>query len=157
MTTTSQFQAQNYTASDFASTARILNEHGVRPSIQRLAVYQYLKDHPVHPTADSLYLALSPSIPTLSKTTVYNTLKLLEKKRLLQSVAIENDELRYDAETREHWHFKCTKCGQIYDIFSEHAESVGKTILSALPQNFAPHKLEMNMRGLCDHCSDAQA
>ena len=37
---------------------------------------EYLMAHRTHPTVDEIYLALSPSIPTLSKTTVYNTLKL---------------------------------------------------------------------------------
>ncbi|MGI5173850.1 transcriptional repressor [Treponema sp. OMZ 840] len=138
-----------------ANTAEFLHTHGIRPSIQRLAVYQYLKDNPVHPTADALYLALSPSIPTLSKTTVYNTLKLLEQKHLVQSIAIENDELRYDAETGEHWHFKCTECGNVFDIFSDKAERIKQEALNALPDKFTPQKTEMNIWGICAHCSES--
>ncbi|WP_428770845.1 Fur family transcriptional regulator [Treponema sp. HNW] len=133
-------------------TAKLLTEHGVRPSVQRLAVYQYLKEHPEHPTVDTLYLALAPSIPTLSKTTVYNTLKLLQEKRLVKSVAIENDELRYDAETSEHWHFKCTGCGKIYDVYSDEAAHIRDATLGALPKNFKPQKTEMNIWGLCSDC-----
>ena len=83
-------------------TVQLLSKNGIRPSIQRLAVYRYLAENDIHPTADALYLALAPSIPTLSKTTVYNTLKLLEKKHLVRSIAIENDELRYDADISDH-------------------------------------------------------
>ena len=134
-------------------TVKVLTAHGVRPSIQRLAVYQYLKDHPEHPTVDTLYLALMPSIPTLSKTTVYNTLKLLEEKKLVKSIAIENDELRYDAETSEHWHFKCTGCGKIYDIYSDEAKRIRDLTVMSLPKDFKPQKTEINIRGLCSDCS----
>ncbi|MGP1602515.1 Fur family transcriptional regulator [Treponema sp.] len=134
-------------------TAKLLTSHGVRPSVQRLAVYQYLKDHPEHPTVDTLYLALSPSIPTLSKTTVYNTLKLLQEKCLVKSVAIENDELRYDAEISEHWHFKCTGCGKIYDVYSDEAARIRDVTVGSLPKNFKPQKTEMNIWGLCADCS----
>ena len=54
-----------------------LQSHGIKPSPQRIAVMDYLLNSRMHPTADEIYLALSPSMPTLSKTTVYNTLKLL--------------------------------------------------------------------------------
>ena len=59
-----------------------LSEAGVRPSVQRVAVYSYLCEHPVHPTVETLYASLSPEYPTLSKTTIYNTLKLFEEKKL---------------------------------------------------------------------------
>ena len=43
--------------------------------MQRIAIMEYLMEHRTHPSADEIYTALSPSMPTLSKTTVYNTLK----------------------------------------------------------------------------------
>ena len=54
-----------------------LQNHNIKPSVQRIAIMNYLIEHRTHPTVDEIYTALSPSIPTLSKTTVYNTLKLL--------------------------------------------------------------------------------
>ena len=68
-----------------------LSEAGVRPSVQRVAVYSYLCEHPVHPTVETLYASLSPEYPTLSKTTIYNTLKLFEEKKLVHSLKIEDD------------------------------------------------------------------
>ena len=54
-----------------------LSEKNIRPSLQRMAVYGFLVENPIHPTVDTIYQALHPEIPTLSKTTVYNTLKQL--------------------------------------------------------------------------------
>lgn len=48
-----------------------LQSHSIKPSVQRIAIMQYLMDHHTHPTVDEIYTALAPSMPTLSKTTVY--------------------------------------------------------------------------------------
>ena len=47
-----------------------LQNHNIKPSVQRIAIMNYLIEHRTHPTVDEIYTALSPSIPTLSKTTV---------------------------------------------------------------------------------------
>lgn len=44
-----------------------LLEHNIKPSMQRIAIMEYLMNHPIHPSADDIYTALSPSMPTLSK------------------------------------------------------------------------------------------
>lgn len=64
------------------ATLNYLTAHNVKPSVQRMAVMEYLLDHRTHPTADEIYLALHRKMPTLSKTTVYNTLKILTGKGL---------------------------------------------------------------------------
>ena len=54
-----------------------LQGHNIKPSVQRIAIMKYLMEHRTHPTVDEIYTALSPTIPTLSKTTVYNNNILL--------------------------------------------------------------------------------
>lgn len=41
--------------------------------------YGYLLKNHTHPTVDEVYVALCKVIPTLSKTTVYNTLRLFSE------------------------------------------------------------------------------
>ena len=94
-----------------------LEEKNIRPSVQRMAIYNFLAENPVHPTVDTIYTALSPQMPTLSRTTVYNTLRQFSECGLVQTITIEDGELRYDADTSNHLHFKCIKCGKIFDIF----------------------------------------
>lgn len=53
-----------------------LLSYNIKPSVQRIAIMDYLLKHHTHPCIDEIYLALCKDIPTLSKTTVYNTLKL---------------------------------------------------------------------------------
>ncbi|MGB9843680.1 MAG: Fur family transcriptional regulator [Caldisericia bacterium] len=95
---------------------KTLKEKGISPSIQRLKVYEYLFSHRNHPSVDMIYDNIKDEIPTLSKTTVYNILKLFMKHDLVKSITIEGNELRFDAYTKPHAHFKCIKCGNIYDL-----------------------------------------
>ena len=46
-----------------------LVEKGVRPSVQRLAILDYLIKHPTHPNIEDVYKALENKVPTLSRTT----------------------------------------------------------------------------------------
>ncbi len=95
----------------------LMLEKGVKPSVTRLAIYDYLYNHRTHPTVDEIYEALSPEIPTLSKTTVYNTVNLLANSGIIKSISIEGFRTRYDANNNFHAHFLCTKCNNVYDIF----------------------------------------
>ena len=56
---------------------RRLSETGLRPTPQRVLVYEYLLTHPTHPTADVIYRDVSEKLSTFSRTTVYNTLSAL--------------------------------------------------------------------------------
>lgn len=127
--------------------SKILSNVGVRPSIQRVAIYEYLYTHPCHPDIEKIYSDLSPKYATLSKTTVYNTLKLFEEKNIVQSVKIEDDKVRFDANTTQHIHFKCEKCGNIYDIPQE------QNSLPQLPNGYKISKIQTYIWGVCPHCA----
>ena len=45
-----------------------LQNHNIKPSVQRIAIMTYLMEHRTHPTVDEIYTALAPSIPTLFTT-----------------------------------------------------------------------------------------
>lgn len=98
------------------SLEEYLKKHGIKPSYQRMRIFDYLVQHKNHPTVDVIFRALVQEIPTLSKTTVYNTLKLFLEQGIVQLLVIEENETRYDADISTHGHFKCTECGQVYDI-----------------------------------------
>jgi Fe2+ or Zn2+ uptake regulation protein len=94
----------------------LLMEKEIKPSYQRIKVMETLNHRKDHPTVEQIYSALKPELPTLSKATVYNTLKLFEEKKLLKAITIEDNEVRYDAIILDHGHFKCEDCGAIYDF-----------------------------------------
>ena len=132
----------------------ILKKAGIRPSIQRIAIYSFLCENPIHPDVETVYNDLYPVYPTLSKTTVYNTLKLFEENHIVQSIKIEDDKIRFDADVSNHFHFKCTSCGKIFDFFDEKKADKNYTnCVSILPKNFSLEKYQANMWGTCNNCT----
>lgn len=93
-----------------------LKSKKIRLSHQRLKVLEYLTTNYNHPTADQIYNGLHDEVPTLSKTTVYNTLTSLIDAGMVRAVNIEDNEVRYDINTHNHGHFKCESCKNIFDF-----------------------------------------
>ena len=111
---------------------------------------EYLAARRTHPTADEIYSNLLHEIPTLSKTTVYNSLNTFAKAGLVKVLAIEDKELRFDADTSDHGHFKCGKCGRIFDFAVDLA---GLHLQSALP-GFKIKQRDVYFKGICPGCLD---
>ena len=123
-------------------------DFGVKPSAQRLAILSYLQTHFTHPTVDDIFAELSPEMPTLSKTTVYNTLKLLADSGMVSSLNLDEKNQHFDGDTRPHAHLKCTNCGRIEDVF------LNNMALFELPEtNCRINKVEISYSGLCSKCN----
>jgi Fe2+ or Zn2+ uptake regulation protein len=99
-----------------AMVLQILAGKNIKPSLHRIKVLEYLLSHQTHPTVDEIYSDLVNDVPTLSKTTIYNTLKLLVQAGIVRRVTIEDHETRYDAIVENHGHFKCVECSRVYDF-----------------------------------------
>lgn len=89
---------------------------GLRPTQQRIALYRYLSTHPCHPTAETIFRALQPQLPSCSLMTVYNGLEALAKAGLLQVITIDAAHKRFDADVQPHGHFRCNRCETVYDF-----------------------------------------
>ena len=125
----------------------VLKEKGLSLSHQRLKVLEYLSSHHCHPTVEQIYLSLVEEIPTLSKATVYNTLKTLVEIGVVKELQIENNEARYDIITDFHGHFKCEQCGKIYN-FNIDLNNAG---FSGLNQFLIKQK-DVYFKGVCPDC-----
>jgi Fur family transcriptional regulator, peroxide stress response regulator len=126
---------------------KILNEHEIAPSIQRVKILEYLRNYKTHPTADMIYQDLVKEIPTLSKTTVYNTLKAFSEKGILIQLSLFDNEIRYDFDTENHVHFKCNECGNIFDLDCC-CDNYKDEMLNG-------HKItehHVNLKGICSSC-----
>ena len=101
-----------------------LAKYGIKPSVQRIAIMEYLMAHRTHPNTDEIYTVLIKWMPTLSKTTVYNTLKLFTEQGVLTALGIDDRNIRYDIDISDHAHFICLGCGKVYDIPVEHLDKL---------------------------------
>ena len=130
-------------------TFEYLLSFGIKPSVQRIAIMDYLMTHRTHPAIDEIYLALCEEIPTLSKTTVYNTLKLFVEHGAAQMLTIDERNTCYDADIQLHAHFLCKKCGKIIDL----PASIEQTNVSAMDEDgFKVDEIHQYFKGFCPSC-----
>lgn len=130
---------------DMANVSRILNEAGIKLSVQRIAVTSYMLSHRTHPTADEIYRALLPDYPTISRTTVYNTLNRLVKAGKIRSLGIDRANTRFDGLLDDHAHFVCTSCGAISDV--------DLTEMPKAPAGWVVDETQVTFHGRCHKCT----
>lgn len=125
-----------------------LLSHNIRPSLQRLEIMRYLLTHKTHPTVDEVYRGLNKKIPTLSRTTVYNTLRMFYEKGAAQIITIDEHRVCYDGDIHPHVHFFCNRCEVVYDMMDEKAPAVYRHDLNG----FLVEDTQLYYRGICPSC-----
>lgn len=121
----------------------------VKPSVQRLAIMDYLLTHHSHPSVEEIYLALCDDIPTLSKTTVYNTLKLFVEHGAAQMLTIDEKSTCFDGDISLHAHFLCRKCNKIFDLPIPATDEVVKQMDG---DGFQMEQIHYYYKGICPSC-----
>mgnify|MGYP003417750133 FL=1 len=121
----------------------------VKPSVQRLAIMDYLLTHRTHPSIEEIYLALCDDIPTLSKTTVYNTLKLFVEHGAAQMLTIDEKNVCYDGDISLHAHFLCKKCNKIFDL---PAPKEDVQVRRMQENGFQVDEIHYYYKGVCPAC-----
>jgi Fur family peroxide stress response transcriptional regulator len=134
----------DFKAANFADE---LIKRNIKPSHQRIKILEYLFSHRNHPTAEAIYSGLKAEMPTLSRSTVYNTVSAFVEEHLVQEVTIEENEVRYDADTRDHGHFKCTLCGCVYDFGIDIGAFPAKDL-----SGFRIDSKSVYFKGICPKC-----
>jgi Fur family peroxide stress response transcriptional regulator len=125
-----------------------LKNRNIPLSYQRLSVLECLIQNRCHPTVDQIFTALHEEISTLSKTTVYNTLRVLIEAGLVRVITIEDNQTRYDIDVKDHGHFKCESCGTIYDFCINNMDILDSGDL----KNFKINDRHVYFKGVCPRC-----
>ncbi len=128
-----------------------LEGRGIKPSTLRIAIMRYMMENMTHPSADTIYQALVNEFPTMSRTTVYNTLWLFVKHNAISSLDIDRSNMRFDYAESPHAHFICRQCGSIFDLPLEGENNVKCSAGNQL------HVEQMNVyyKGLCHNCYES--
>lgn len=134
---------------------QILLDYNIRPTYQRIKILEYLDAHKTHPTVEEIYNTLYPGIPTLSKTTVYNTLRSFSDAKLVQELHIDDSEVRFDIDTSLHGHFLCKACGKVHDFDIVHELQDQPLHFSGL-EGFSIAQKQVYFTGLCKKCNKEQ-
>ena len=101
----------------------------MRVTPQRLAVCSYMDGRRDHPTAQEVMAALKPEYPSLSLTTVYDTLNSLVNGGAISRIGdVAGVGARYDGNPRPHVNVVCTTCGHVLDHDTPRAEEIQKEV-----------------------------
>jgi Fur family transcriptional regulator, peroxide stress response regulator len=123
--------------------------NGFRATPQRIAIAQIVLGSKDHPTAEQVYELVNRSNPSISLSTVYNTLHVMRDVNMLQELAFDNIH-RYDPNTSMHINLVCEKCGEIVDIEDETIEKKVDRISKRRGFSITGHRFDIY--GICRRC-----
>lgn len=120
-----------------------LVDAGVQPSAQRIAIAQFVLGEAEHPTAEDVKKWADKNFPKMSLATVYNTLGILVRAKLLKEVKLPHtDRTVYDDNVTLHYHFLDEKSGKVFDVDPKDIE-----IRPRLGKGFSIDSVEVLLRG----------
>ncbi|MBE6303622.1 MAG: transcriptional repressor [Bacteroidales bacterium] len=125
-----------------------LENAGIRATAQRIAILGFMRENPVHPTAEFVYEALRDKVGSLSLTTVYNTLRLFVEHALVTMLTIDDTFRCFDGNVEMHAHLMCRNCKKIIDM------PMPKEIAAFLDgiDNFQADEVQLYVKGICKEC-----
>lgn len=139
---------------DIQTLKEIFQKHNLKITPQRMAIYQELIQSKEHPSAVVIHERINNIYPNVSLDTVNRTLLTFSEIGLVRIVEGRGDPKRFDPNLRQHHHFRCVKCGEIYDFYSEDYDALN--IPENLKQKFLVTSKRVTLEGICDHCKQKQ-
>lgn len=122
----------------------------LRKSKQREAIIRFVRGTNSHPTADWIYEEVRKEIPDISLGTVYRNLRLLRESGEISEIDLSSTLSRFDGKPDNHYHFRCEKCGRVFDVDEPVDEGINDRIARKTGFRISHHRLEF--RGLCKEC-----
>lgn len=132
------------------NTEEIVNEirkARMRVTPQRIAIMEYMNSTHEHPSAEQVYRVVRKMHPSISLSTVYKTLEMLQSQGVVSEISMSAGS-RYDMQRTPHINLVCRQCGAIEDL---EGDFVNALYLHALQKsNYKASSFEMY--GLCGVC-----
>ena len=108
---------------DRSSFVKLLNQHQLKITPQRIAVYEALMQLD-HPDADEITRLVNETNPGIARGTIYNVLELFCEKDIIRKVKTDQDKMRYDPVLHKHHHLYDEKSTKIYDYVDEELDEL---------------------------------
>ncbi len=89
-----------------------------RNTTQKEIIGNTVRRMTTHPTAEEV-VKVHEEHPGIGRATVYRALKRMVDKGDLKQVSITGGADGFDFRTEEHHHFKCNRCGRVFDLDAE--------------------------------------
>ena len=133
----------------------VLCAKGFKSTRGREIILKEVETRGGHFNAETLYSGLRQKHQRVSKPTIYRTLKLLEKLRLVERFDIKKNCFYYEPllHTEEHGHLICEECGRIVDFAVGDFNTIKSDVFNK--DEFMLASLSIRAFGLCQECQKA--
>lgn len=126
-----------------------LRANGVRMTRQRAAILEVIASSEDHPDANELHRRAQAIDATVSLSTVYRTLNVLQEQDVVQRHAFEGAPARFEpADAPHHDHIIDIETGAVLEFHNERIERLQAEIAKELGYEVVRHRLELYCRKL---------
>ena len=130
--------------------AEILAKHGIKPTANRLLVFNAMKETGHTFSLNDMEEELFP----MDKSTIFRTLVLFQERHLIHSIEDGSGSLKYcvchnngDCTPEEfHCHFYCEECHQTFCLDDVHTPVV------PVPLGYSVREANYLLKGFCSNC-----
>ena len=112
------------------SLSKALKKEGLRFTNQRQAVWDEIKSNDDHRDAEQIYSALRKNNLNVSRATVYRTIDVLVKNRLVRKMDVGEGRSLFEPrlDDEHHDHMICLDTGDIIEFYNKELEDLQDTI-----------------------------
>ena len=121
-------------------------------SRQREIIFDTLRRHAVHPTAERLYNIIKGEQPdsNIGIATVYRNLRRMANSGSIKKISGLEDAEHFDHNTHTHYHFLCKKCNRVFDIDAKVAPEIIEN--TQKETGFIINSYDIVFHGICKDC-----
>ena len=136
--------------------SRYLREQGMPITQQREAVAQVVFSTTGHLSVEEIEQRLREGSERIGKATIYRTLDLLVKSKLVEEHDFGEGFKRYEHRLSRqpvHEHLICVECGTVIEFRSDEVQRIEQRVVSE--HGFEPTRHRLEIYGLCRDCRSA--
>ena len=123
-----------------------------RNTIQKDLVRNTVYEMRRHVTANEVYEFIKEAYPTIGKGTVYRNLDILVEEGALRKVEVPDGPNRFDFTLKNHYHVRCIKCGEIFDVDMDQIPDLLERIHNTHGIEFLDY--DISFKGICPKCRE---
>ncbi len=128
---------------------KTLRTRGYKATPQRIAIYETLLEKE-HPSVEEIYETIKKRFPSVSLTTVYQTLHLLADLGLVIELGFSDKSARFDTNIKPHINVICPSCGKITDYEDSSVQELWTHIRQKFANRPVTHRFDVYVP--CDQC-----
>ena len=121
-----------------------------RNTIQKALILRAVCDLKRHLTADEVYEFVKRDHPSIGKGTVYRNLAILTEEGAIRKVEVPDGSDRFDFTLKNHYHVRCVKCGEVFDVDMDEIPDLQKKIHDTHGMEFLMY--DIFFKGICPEC-----